>query len=242
MKRHFQFKTLIALTATSMALALFLSGCAGSLSSTHASTAPATPRKMILFVWDGLRPDSVTSANTPNLYEMSQKGVVFKKNHSTYPTFTMMNSSSFNTGDYPDKVGFYGNTVYLTGPTGTNSSGGAVDYKQPVFTEDWNVLLSLNSFYNNQLFLVKRLLQAAQDAVKTTAIVGKSGAAFMFDLDRQGYGIDENAVFPQSLAAELQSNGFALPKNTPVMWPSVKLASSNGDPTFADQALRRRDH
>ncbi len=201
------------------------------------NSAPAattgTQRKVILFVWDGLRPDSVTRKTTPNLWGMSQRGVFFHKNHATYPTFTMMNSSSFNTGDFPGKAGFYGNSLWL-GPNtlqGKNALNSPVDYKQPVFTEDWNILTSLNGYYNGQLFLVTRILEAAQAKGLKTCIVGKSGAAFMFDLTRGGCGIDENMVFPESLATELQNNGYPLPKNTPVMWPGITLASNNGSPT-----------
>jgi hypothetical protein len=57
--------------------------------------AQATPNKanshnVIIFVWDGLRPDSVTAADTPNLLRMRSAGVNFSANHATYPTFTMM--------------------------------------------------------------------------------------------------------------------------------------------------------
>jgi arylsulfatase A-like enzyme len=197
------------------------------------AAATGTQRKVILFVWDGLRPDSVTPKTTPNLWGMSQRGVSFDKNHATYPTFTMMNSSSFNTGDFPGKAGFYGNSLWL-GPNtlqGNNASNSRVDYKQPVFTEDWNILTSLNAYYKGQLFLVTRILEAAQAKGLKTCIVGKSGAAFMFDLTRVGYGIDENMVFPESLATELQNNGYAIPKNTPVMWPGIALTSDNGNPT-----------
>jgi hypothetical protein len=38
-------------------------------------------------------------------------------------------------------------------------------------------------------------------------------------------------VFPESLAAELQNNGYPLPKNTPVMWPGIALTPNNGSPT-----------
>ena len=212
-----------------MIFCIGLFGCG----STIAFNKDMQQRKVVLFVWDGLRPDSVTQMTTPTLWELSRNGVFFERNHSTYPTFTMMNSSSFNTGDYPGKAGFYGNTFWL-GPNklqGKNATNGAVDFKQPVFTEDWNILTSLNSYYNGQLFLVTRLLEAAQAKGLKTCIVGKSGAAFMFDISRKGYGIDENMVFPQSLASELQNNGYPLPKNTPVMWPGITIAANNGAPT-----------
>ena len=197
------------------------------------AAASGAQRKVLLFVWDGLRPDSVTPNTTPNLWKMSRQGVFFHNNHATFPTFTMMNASSFNTGDFPGKTGFYGNSLWL-GPNtlkGNNASNAAVDYKQPVFTEDWNILRSLDQYHGGHLILVTRLLEAAQAKGLKTCIIGKSGPAFMFDWTQKGYGLDENMVFPESLAAELQKNGYPLPKNTPVMWPGVALASNNGDPT-----------
>ncbi|HUJ90482.1 MAG TPA: alkaline phosphatase family protein, partial [Syntrophorhabdales bacterium] len=233
--------------ATAFALAIFCSltllSCGGGsdVRGKSGSAGPIASRKVIIFVWDGLRPDSVSPSTTPNLWSLAQGGVFFKSNHATFPTFTMMNSSSFNTGSYPDKTGFYGNAIYRPGPQGKNASGSAVDYNQPVVVEDWNILESLNAYYHGQLYLVKRLLQAAQEKGLTTATLGKSGAAFMFDLDKKGYGIDENAVFPKSLASELQAAGFALPKNTPAMWPDVQLQSSNGNPTNRPAPLTMAD-
>ncbi|HYA15191.1 MAG TPA: alkaline phosphatase family protein [Syntrophales bacterium] len=217
--------------------------CLAFCGTVTAGDAPdSSKRRVIVFVWDGLRPDSVSPSTTPNLWNLSRKGVFFKKHHSTYPTFTMINSSSLNTGSFPDKVGFYGNTVYAPGPSGYGVNGKAVDYNQPVFTEDWNILTTLNTFYGNQLFLVKRLLQNAQDKGMTTAIVGKSGAAFMFDLDRKGFGIDENTVFPESFARELQQAGYSLPKNTTIMWPDITLSSSNSDPTSRPPSKKLSDN
>src|SRR5208337_4661968 len=113
-----------------------------SLCNSDLAAATGTQRKVILFVWDGLRPDSVTLKTTPNLWGMSQRGVFFHKNHATYPTFTMMNSASFNTGDFPAKTGFYGNSGWL-GPNThqvNTASSTLVVYNQPVVTEDLNML------------------------------------------------------------------------------------------------------
>src|ERR1051326_9230596 len=76
-----------------------------------AQTALAQERKVIIFVWVGLRPDSVNAADTPNLHAMREAGVEFTDNHSTYPTFTMMNAARFATGGFPGDTGYYGNTL-----------------------------------------------------------------------------------------------------------------------------------
>src|SRR5512143_385914 len=58
----------------------------------------ATPRRVIIFVWDGLRADDLTPERMPNYFTLARSGVVFADHHAVYPTFTMMNSASIATG------------------------------------------------------------------------------------------------------------------------------------------------
>ena len=60
-------------------------------------------RRVIIFVWDGLRTDDVTPENMPNYFALARSGVVFADHHAVYPTFTMMNSASIATGTYPKR-------------------------------------------------------------------------------------------------------------------------------------------
>jgi predicted AlkP superfamily pyrophosphatase or phosphodiesterase len=92
------------------ALSLFDLVFAGSLQAQQQSPGP-TARKVIIFVYDGLRADDVTSENMPNYFALARSGVVFADHHAVYPTFTMMNSASIATGTYPGVHGFYGNVV-----------------------------------------------------------------------------------------------------------------------------------
>ena len=96
-------KKLLLNLAVLASMVFMLASCG---SSDSGSGTPVQQKKVILFVWDGLRPDSIDPTNTPNLYNLYQKGVFFSDNHSTYPTFTMMNSASLATGDFPYKTGF----------------------------------------------------------------------------------------------------------------------------------------
>jgi len=238
--------TMFALCAS----AALLAGCnddngaaptpAPSPTATPTPTAQAATRT-IIFVWDGLRPDDVTQADTPNLYALQQAGVSFPDNHSTYPTFTMMNGSSFATGSFPKTSGFYGNTFWTppqgsgnTIPAGNGAGGTAQDYVDPVFTEDYQVLNTLNTYYGGQLLLVKSLFATAQAAGMTTATIGKSGAAYIQDLGKGGLFLDENTVQPRTLATELQTAGIPLPANTVNGYAgtdAVTLSANNGSPT-----------
>lgn len=226
--------------------ALLLAGCGDgdspkSGAGVSAPPAPAAPVRTIVMVWDGLRPDSVNATDTPNLFALQQAGTAFTDNHSTYPTFTMMNSSSFATGSFPKTSGFYGNTFWTppqgasnTIPVGNSAAGTPQDYVDPVFTEDYQVLATLNDYYSGQLLLVKSLFSTAQAAGMVTATVGKSGAAYLQDLAKGGYFLDENSVSPRSLVTELQTAGIALPANTVHGYSgadAVTLSATNGAPT-----------
>ena len=203
--------------------------------SAQASPAktPTNSRHVVIFVWDGLRPDSVNATDTPKLYQLRQYGVNFTANHATYPTFTMMNGASFATGSFPAHAGFYGNTVWRATASGKDAHGKSVDFQQPVFTEDYGILDDINVSYDKELLMVETLFQAAQARGMTTAAIGKSGPAYLQDYKRGGLILDERTVLPASLAQELQAAGYALPKTTPLTDSNsaIVLAQDNSDPT-----------
>ena len=235
-------KSMITLVAA-LSGSVLLSAC-GSSSNT-APVVPSTPAaaavRTIVMVWDGMRPDAINQTDTPNLYALRQSGANFSDNHSTYPTFTMMNGSSFATGSFPKTSGFYGNTFWTppqgsgnTIPAGAAATGAAQDYVDPVFTEDYQVLSTLNTYYGGQLLLVKSLFATAQSAGLVTATIGKSGAAYIQDLAQGGYFLDENTAAPYSLVTDLQTNGYALPVNVVHGYSganTVTLSATNGNPT-----------
>jgi len=39
---------------------------------------------VVVVVWDGLRPDSVTESNTPVLVKLARDGVFFQNHHAVY--------------------------------------------------------------------------------------------------------------------------------------------------------------
>jgi arylsulfatase A-like enzyme len=187
---------------------------------------------VIVLVWDGLRPDTIDDSLTPNLARLREEGTEFTDNHSTYPTFTMMNSSSFATGSYPGTAGFYGNVVWQPTANGKDSSGKPVDFRQPVFSEDYAVLDALDKDAHGQLLLVPTLFDAARAAGMVTLTLGKNGAAYLQDRTRGGLMLDERTVFPLSLAKELLAKGIALPPTaTNTYGPGeLTLAPDNGNP------------
>ncbi|ASG67842.1 phosphodiesterase [Francisella halioticida] len=225
----------------------------GILTLSITSTCLATPGRLglteskadnkpnvIIFVWDGLRPDSISPNITPNLYSLTQKGVWFNDNHSSYPTFTMMNASSFATGDFAGETGFYGNTLWQPKAIGVDSTDQKVDFKAPVFTEDYKILQDLNNVPKEPLLEVTTLFQQAQKNGIKTAAVGKSGAAFMQDYTSGGVIFDEKHVFPEAFAKYLNNKGYTLPLDTKYAYKDFDL-KGDANPTGYGKVATLKD-
>jgi len=207
------------------------------------STAGSKPHRVILFVWDGMRPDAISAEDTPNLLALAQRGSRFEDNHSTYPTFTMANASSFATGAFPGPLGFYGNRFWAPGASGLNAKGTATDFHNPVYTEDYAVLRDLDAHFGHELLELPTLFAAAQKAGLTTAAVGKSGPAFLQDYKQGGVILDENTAMPLAFARELQQAGYALPAHTVHTYSSdqLSLREDNDSPTEQGKLVTLKD-
>src|SRR3954462_3665027 len=200
-------------------------------------------RRVIIFVWDGLRADDLTPEITPNYFALARSSVVFADHPAVYPTFTMMNSASIATGTYPGVHGFYGNVVYAPLARGKNAKGANIDFSAPAFIEDFGVVEAVRDAYQGRLTLVSTMLQAAQAKGLTTAAIGKFGAAFIQDYKRGGIILDEDAAMPLGFAHELQQAGYPLPRNSVNAYEAgaLTLAKDNGDPTAPLPIARLKD-
>src|SRR5689334_18888359 len=220
-------------------LSPMLLGPTAGLRAQQQETGPAE-RRIIVFVWDGLRADDLTPEIAPNYFALAQRGVVFSDHHAVYPTFTMMNSASIATGVYPGTHGFYGNVVYAPAAKGKNAKGIDIDFSAPAFIEDFGVVEAVADAHQGWLTLVPTMLQAAQAKGLRTVAIGKFGAAFIQDYKRGGIILDEDAAMPLDFAKELQQAGYSLPRNSVNAYEAgaLTLAKDNGDPT-APAPIRR---
>lgn len=127
-----------------------------------------TQHKVIVLVIDGLRPDQITPANMPHLYQMMAHGTVSSGHHSTFPTVTRVNASTISTGVYPQTHGILSNYFYLT-----------KDAPKPLTTGDETMLLQLAEERNGHIFhvpsLSERLTAAGKNFVAITS--GSNGGA-----------------------------------------------------------------
>lgn len=76
-------------------------------------------QRILIVVFDALRPEFVTPEVMPNLHSFGSEGVHYVNSRSTFPTETRVNQSAVITGCYPHKHGIVANKFVL-------DEGGAV--------------------------------------------------------------------------------------------------------------------
>ena len=101
----------------------------------------------MVVVIDGLRPDSITPGETPNLARMRQEGVNFTNSHSVFPTVTRVNATAIGTGVYPARNGMFGNSLYVR----------AVDPNRAFANDDHRNLLRLDAVTGGRMVMAKSL-------------------------------------------------------------------------------------
>ncbi|HEY2523784.1 MAG TPA: alkaline phosphatase family protein [Candidatus Binataceae bacterium] len=143
-------------------------------------------RIFVLMVWDGLRPDFVTSERTPNLFAMAHEGVRFARHHAIYPTITMVDAAALATGAPPGTTTILGDEVSLVRRLDAHKIALAPDdawAKEPVNLENSAALAALNGpkFFNGALLGAESIGQQVRRAGGYVAIVGKRGPTFLFD-------------------------------------------------------------
>jgi predicted AlkP superfamily phosphohydrolase/phosphomutase len=73
--------------------------------------------RVLVIVFDGLRPDMITPALMPNLTAFAATGTWFREARSVFPSMTRVATTSIATGAPPSVHGIMGNTFYF--PTAT---------------------------------------------------------------------------------------------------------------------------
>jgi predicted AlkP superfamily pyrophosphatase or phosphodiesterase len=138
-----------------------------------AEPLPGKASLNLVFVLDGLRPDSINPEDTPSLFKLRQEGVNYLSGHSVFPTVTRVNAAAMATGTYPGKNGIVGNTLYVpkVNPTRAFNNG---DYKN---------LLRLDEVTEGNMVLVKSLGELLHTrGLKLAAVSsGSSGQALLLN-------------------------------------------------------------
>jgi predicted AlkP superfamily pyrophosphatase or phosphodiesterase len=163
------------------------------------STTFAAAHRHLLIIVDGLRPDYVTPDVMPNLTALAQRGVVFRKHHSVYPTVTRVNASSISTGAYPEAHGLMGNSVFFP----------KVDATRFLDTADKSNLEKIAAA-EGRLLTAPTLAETLQAAGRRMLVVssGSSGSAFLNNTTLAGGAIlHYQFAMPGPLAEDMKRLG-----------------------------------
>ncbi len=72
------------------------------LAALSAVAGEPASRRVVVVVWDGMRPDFVSAETTPNLWKLAAAGVTFSRHHPVYLSSTEVNGTAMATGAYPE--------------------------------------------------------------------------------------------------------------------------------------------
>ena len=129
------------------------------------------PRLVLVFVVDGLRPDSITPEDTPTLHRLRAEGVDFTNSHAVFPTVTRVNAATLGTGAQPGTHGIVGNQMYLP----------ALDPTRAFGTDSHRRLLDVERVSDGGLVLTPTLAERLQARGLGLAAVssGSTGSALL---------------------------------------------------------------
>ncbi len=167
----------------------------------------------LVFVLDGLRPDSISATETPNLFRLREQGVDFPNSHAMVPTVTRVNSTVLGTGQSPGTNGIVGNEIYVP----------SVDPAKPINTASASQLLKLRAA-EGRIALAETLGERLQAQGKKLVTIGSgtSGASLLLNPTApDGTGVMINAgsndgprAFPAEVGQEMERR-FGPPPTEP---------------------------
>jgi predicted AlkP superfamily pyrophosphatase or phosphodiesterase len=154
-----------------------------------------TARLTLVFVIDGLRPDSITPEDTPTLHRLRADGVDFAASHAVFPTVTRVNATALATGTLPRTSGILGNRMFVP----------AVDPRRSFSNDDWKNLVAVDEVTGGRLVPVPTLADRLHARGRTFAAVssGSTGSAWLLNPRAvRGTGVLVNGYFtPGTLVA-----------------------------------------
>jgi arylsulfatase A-like enzyme len=131
----------------------------------------AASRLVIVFVVDGLRPDSIVPEDTPTLCRLGAEGVQFANTHAVFPTVTRVNAASLASGLQPGTHGIVGNQMYVP----------AVEPARAFGTDDHRRLVAVDQATGGRLVMGRTLGERLQAHGLRLAAVssGSTGSALL---------------------------------------------------------------
>jgi arylsulfatase A-like enzyme len=128
-------------------------------------------RHVVVVVWDGMRPDFVTEANTPALWKLAQEGVTFKQHHSVYITATNVNGTAMATGVFPNRNGILANREFRP----------AIDPRNVFDNADPAIIKKADDVTGGKYVAAPTIAEIVRAAGRKTAVAGTKSVVFLHD-------------------------------------------------------------
>ncbi|HUJ12112.1 MAG TPA: alkaline phosphatase family protein [Verrucomicrobiae bacterium] len=140
---------------------------------------------VVVIVWDGLRPDSVTAANTPTLFKLAHNGVFFQNHHAVYLSSTEVNGVALATGTYPNRNNILANHEYRPD----------LNPLKPIAIESIDAIRKGDASSGNHYLNAPTVAEILRGAKMRSAIAGTKPVARLHDrLHRESIQVTGNAT------------------------------------------------
>ncbi len=134
---------------------------------------PTDRRLVLVFVVDGLRPDSITAEDAPTLFRLRAEGVDLANSHAVFPTVTRVNAAAIATGTQPGTNGLVGNQMFVP----------AVDARRAFDTGNYRNFLTLDQATGGRVLQAPTLAERlhARGLMLAGVSSGSTGSAFLLN-------------------------------------------------------------
>ena len=158
------------------------------------SSGASRTERIVVVVWDGMRPDCVTPELTPHLHAFAAGGATYRRAVGIFPAVTRTTTASFSTGSYPNAHGVIANL--FVGPPGDRA---------PLDTGERAALERLRPGNDGRLLPVPTLAGALAAAGKRMVLLGSgtTGQITLLDPERVATTIHLAFTWPEPLLALL---------------------------------------
>jgi len=184
------------------------------------SAAAGKARHVVVVVWDGMRPDFISSQHTPALHGLALRGTYFQNHHAVYVSTTVVNGTALNTGAHPERSGIFSNRSYRP----------EIDPFKTVPAEGLETVRHGDAVTRGHYLGAPTLAEIIQGAGFPTAVCGTKSVALLFDRSeertseaaKQSVNFFKGRVLPSSAMAQLvkANNGETFPRT--VTYPNVE--------------------
>ena len=166
---------------------------------------------VVVVVWDGLRPDSVTETNTPTLYKLAKAGVFFQNHHAVYLSSTEVNGVAMATGAFPQHSGVMANREFRP----------QINPLKQTEIESLDAVRKGDALSSNRYIALPTIAEILQRAGRKTALAGTKPVALLWDRHEEGRGCGDCAnFFAGRIVPEKAGQKFTVPKFNPVNAPN----------------------